>query len=121
MPVVIYKRKKMKIELTHVGAPGAKAGAPGAKAGAPGAKAGAPGAKAGAPGAKAGCPMRGLLLGFDISSILLNQLLCSYSIATRPTQRIWLGKLEWSYGLTSTTHDSPIPNFGRGLFRTVWK
>ena len=36
----------------------------------------------GAPGAKAGCPMRGLLLGFDISSILLNQLLCSNSIAT---------------------------------------
>ena len=36
----------------------------------------------GAPGAKAGFPMRGLLLGFDISSILLNQLLCLYSIAT---------------------------------------
>ena len=36
----------------------------------------------GAPGAKAGCPMRGLLLGFDILSILLNQLLRSYSIAT---------------------------------------
>ena len=37
--VVIYKRKKMKIEMTNVGPPGAKAG----------------------------CPMRVLLLGCDIS------------------------------------------------------
>ena len=39
VPMVIYKRKRMEIELTNVGAPGAKAG----------------------------CPMRGLLLGCDTS------------------------------------------------------
>ena len=39
VPTVIYKRKRMKIELTN----------------------------GGTPGAKAGCPMKGLLLGCDIS------------------------------------------------------